>query len=143
MESKSYPYTMSVEVSFRDIDSMGHVNNAVYMTYMETARVKYLHELVQRAGINELGMVVAEAHVTYKSPALWGEQLTVGLGISRFGSKSFDYVYRIDSQNDGRLVVEGKTIQVAYDYTAAQPVTVPDAFKQATLDYQKAWCWHT
>ena len=62
-------YNHSIEVIFRDIDSFGHVNNAVYFTYLETVRTKYFQELKTRSGIDEMDMIVAQATCDYKSPA--------------------------------------------------------------------------
>src|SRR5687767_1853285 len=92
-----YPYKVTIEVSFRDLDAMGHVNNAVYLSYMETARIKFLVDLLAVTSLHDLPVIMAEATCTFKSPAFFGEQLTVGVGISRFGSKSFDMTYRIDA----------------------------------------------
>ena len=133
-----YPYSISVEVSFRDLDAMNHVNNAVYLTYMETARIKYLVELFGAQSLHDLPVIMAEATCTFKSPAFFGERLTIGAGISRFGTKSFDMLYQVVA-GDGRLVALAKTVQVMYDYTAAQTVAVPDSFKQKVRAFQGDW----
>jgi acyl-CoA thioester hydrolase len=134
----AFPYIISIEVSFRDLDAMGHVNNAVYLTYMETARIKFLIELFGVQSLHDLPVIMAEATCTFKSPAFFGEQLTVGAGISRFGTKSFDMLYRVVA-GDGRLVALAKTVQVMYDYATAQTVAVPDSFKQKVHAFQGDW----
>ena len=133
-----YPYTVSIEVSFRDLDAMGHVNNAVYLTYIETARIKYLVELLGLKSLQELPVIMAEATCTYKSPALFGEQLAVGVGIARFGAKSFDMAYQVAAA-DGRLVALARTVQVMYDYAAARTVAVPEDFRAAVRAFQGDW----
>ena len=134
----SYPYSITIEVSFRDLDAMGHVNNAVYLTYMETARIKFLVDLLGLKSLHELPVIMAEATCTYKSPAFFGEQLSVGVGVSRFGAKSFDMAYRI-AAGDGRLVALARTVQVMYDYAAARTIAVPEAFKNKVRAFQGAW----
>src|SRR3954452_8673125 len=101
--SQSFPYSVEIEVAFRDLDALGHVNNAVYLSYMDTARIKYLFELLEIKGLEKLPVIMAEATCAYKSSALFGELLTVGVGISRFGIKSFDMSYQIVA-GDGRPV---------------------------------------
>ena len=133
-----YPYKVTIEVSFRDLDAMGHVNNAVYLSYMETARIKFLVDLLAVTSLHDLPVIMAEATCTFKAPAFFGEQLTVGIGVSRFGSKSFDMAYRIDA-GDGRLVALAKTVQVMYDYAAARTIVVPEAFKAKVLAFQGDW----
>ena len=136
--AESFPYRVTIEVPFRDLDAMGHVNNAVYFSYMETARIKFLVDLLAVTSLHDLPVIMAEATCTFKAPAFFGEQLTVGVGLSRFGSKSFDMTYRIDA-GDGRLIALGKTVQVMYDYAAARTIVVPEAFKAKVLAFQGAW----
>lgn len=143
MNATSYPYEMEIEVIFRDIDAMGHVNNAVFFTYFETARIKYLTEIMEGSGrvgyeMLDLPLILVEATCSYKSQALLGEKLRLGLGVSRFGNKSFDLVYRIEGE-DGRLVAEGKTVQVMYDYVARQAYPIPDNVKAYVQKYQGDW----
>jgi acyl-CoA thioester hydrolase len=134
----SYPYTLEIEVTFRDLDAQGHVNNAVYLTYMETTRIKFLIELLALKGLQGMPVIMAEVHCSYRSPAFFGEHLRVGVGVSRFGGKSFDMLYQITA-GDGRLVAVAKTVQVMYDYAAAQTIPVPESFKQRVRAYQGDW----
>ena len=97
MTQTTYPYEISLEVAFRDIDAMGFVNNAVFFAYFETVRIKYMGE-VMRSGLMgtellDLPLILVDASCTYKSPALLTEILHIGAGISRFGTKSFDILY--------------------------------------------------
>ncbi len=143
MNATPYPYEMEIEVIFRDIDAMGHVNNAVFFTYFETARIKYLMEIMEGSGrvgyeMLDLPLILVEATCSYKSQALLGEKLRLGLGVSRFGNKSFDLVYRIEGE-DGRLVAEGKTVQVMYDYVARQAFPIPDNVREYVAKYQGDW----
>lgn len=137
-----FPYVVTTEVAFRDIDALGHVNNAVYLSYLETARIKFLHRAGAITRLGELPLILAEATVTYKSPALFGELLKIGLGIPRFGTKSFDFVYQIDG-GDGRLVALARTVLVAYDYAAGATVPVPASLKASVLDFQAGWDFAT
>ena len=138
MDARSYPYVVELEVAFRDLDAMGHVNNAVYLSYLETARINFMRDLLDLQSLDELPIILAEATVAYKSPALFGERLIVGCGISRFGGKSFDMVHRIEA-GDGRLVALSHTVLVMYDYAAATTIPIPQHFKQRVHDLQGDW----
>ena len=136
--SQAFPYTLTVEVAFRDIDVMGHVNNAVYLSYLETARIKFLIDLLELGGLGNIPVIMAQATVNYKAPAFYGELLTIGTGVSRFGVKSFDLLYQITG-GDGRLVVSATTVQVAYDYAAGKTIAVPEALKARVHAFQGDW----
>lgn len=138
-KANNYPFVYYVDVEFRDLDPMGHVNNAVYFTFIESARIHFFRKFldVERSPL-DMPLILAEATCTYKSPAVFGERLTIGVGITEFGRKSFRMAYRIDGQ-DGRLVARGHTAVVMYDYSVGQSVEVPAEFKQQVYDFQKGW----
>ena len=135
MNAKNLPFTVNVEVIFRDLDSQGHVNNSVYFTYLETARIKYIKEIKSRYSASEMNMIVAHASCDYKEPAFLGELLEVRIAITRFGNKSFDFAYGIHTR-DSRLIATAKTVQVVYDYQADRSIELPAEFKSAVLKYQ-------
>ncbi len=138
MAAREFPFTCHVEVAFRDLDAFGHVNHAVYFTYMETARLKYLQGLFDVRVPGDLPIILAQATCAYRSPAFLGERLEIGVGISRIGRKSFDMIYRITGP-DGRLVAEGMTVQVMYDYRAGCSLPLPENFEALVQAFQGTW----
>jgi acyl-CoA thioester hydrolase len=112
---------------------MGHVNNAVYFTYMETARTQFLMNRLQLSDLAALPVIVAHAACTFKTAAFFNERLHVDLGVARIGRKSFDLVYRIIADGDDRLVAVGKAVMVAYDYANDETIAIPEEL-QALLD---------
>lgn len=143
MSYTNFPYEISLEVAFRDIDAMGHVNNAVFFAYFEMVRIKYLGEIMESSGLLgtellDLPLILVEASCTYKSPALLTEILHIGTGISRFGTKSFDMLYRVQGQ-DGRLVAYGRTVQVMYDYVARSAFPIPEEVRRYVDAFQRGW----
>jgi acyl-CoA thioester hydrolase len=125
-------FSHRLDVRFRDCDAMGHVNNAVYFTYMEQARFKHWRAL-WRFGEDRFpdpGVILARAECDYRSPARVGERLEIRLALASLGRTSFTYDYEIVSADDQRLVAAARTVQVAYDYSAGRPVAVPDAWRE-------------
>jgi acyl-CoA thioester hydrolase len=133
----SFIFRTPIEVRFRDIDALGHVNNAVYFTYFEMARSAYLQAISGRAfAPGEFGIVVAEARCRYRSPAFFGEQLIAEVTTCSIRSRSFELRYRITSEKDGRLVAEGTTVQVAFDNASQRAVALPPDFRQAVEQFE-------
>lgn len=138
MQDTPYPFEHTITVIFRDIDALGHVNNAVYFTYLETTRFEFWTALMGQRKLENLSTILAEATCTYKSPAYLNERLTIGIGVSRIGNKSFDLDYRIQAE-DGRLVATARTVQVNFDYKTQQPTPVPEVFKVRVHTLQGDW----
>ncbi len=130
-ELAGFPVVVPIVVRFRDLDPMGHVNNAVYFTYLETARVAYYQKLGKGRTARDFDFVLAEVTCRYRSPASLGETLLVGIQVPWVGSKSFGFEYRIYEQTAGRLVAEGSSVQVMYDYERQQTKRVTDEFVAA------------
>ena len=122
-----YRYTHAREVEFRDVDAAGHVNNAVYLTYIETARIDYLREVLALETVDELAVIVANVNIDFRSPSHFGERLEVGARVPRIGRKSFEMDHEVWA--DGRLVAEATSVLVAYDYALGAPVAVPDEWR--------------
>jgi acyl-CoA thioester hydrolase len=129
---EGYRFVLPREVEFRDIDAAGHVNNAVYLTYLETVRIKYLIDALGPEFASELALIVARIEVDFRSPALFPETLEIGSRVRRIGTTSFDMDHEIRG-GDGRLVLEASSVLVAFDYEANTPMAVPDDWR-ARLD---------
>lgn len=120
-------------VRFRDIDALGHVNNAVYFTYMEQARTEYWIQLMNLKALDEFAFIVAHAECDFKVAAKFGDELEVSIRTSSVGNSSFVWDYEIRNARTEQLVATGKTIQVYYDYKAQKPVPVPDHVRSKLL----------
>ena len=112
-------------VRFRDLDSMGHVNNAVFLTYLEEARIAFLFG----RGATTESLIVARVEIDYRSPVRLGEIVAVGVRCSRLGTKSFDLEYEL--RVDDRLVAEARSVQVFYDYERREATELPADWRQA------------
>ena len=119
-----------VAVRFSDTDALGHVNNSVYLSYLESARVDYLREILGARKIQELGVIIARVEIDYKSPAFHHETMLVGCRVEEIGGSSIRMDYRIEDKATGRLVVLAKSVLVAYDYAAERPVRVSEEWRE-------------
>ena len=126
------PYSHHLEVRFRDCDPMGHVNNAVYLTYLEQARFAHWRALwnYRQPGSNPKvpGVILARAEVDYRAQAKEGDALEVRLTVGKIGRTSFQYDYEILDAT-GRVVISAKTVQVMFDYAANRPVPIDDEIR--------------
>jgi acyl-CoA thioester hydrolase len=115
----AFPYVHRDRVRFRDCDAMGHVNNAVFSTYLEEARIGVL------GGLHEF--ILARVEIDFRSELRNGEEVEVQTRCSRIGTKSFELEHVISA--GGRVVAEGRSVLVSYDYARGESVPVPDALR--------------
>jgi acyl-CoA thioester hydrolase len=104
---------------------MGHVNNAVFSTYLEQARLAWFGETDEHA----LGdVILARTEIDFRSPLQSGEVVEVGVRPSRLGTKSFELEYELRAS--GRLVAEAKSVLVGYDYGRNESREIPERWKR-------------
>ena len=117
-------------VRFRDLDPMGHVNNAVYLTWMENARIEFLRSLgaFDSPYTGEMTMILARAEVDFRSPLGFAEEVEIHVEPARLGTKSFDLAYELRA--GGRVVAEARTVLVTYDYEKAAPIEIPAEWRE-------------
>lgn len=131
----AFAFRRPIEVRFADTDAMGHVNNAAYLTYCEIARAAYYEAVTGRPlplGVHgaEEGMILAEMRIAFRSPAFYGETLTIEARVDRVGRTSFTMSFRLTAPESrygrARLVAAAESVQVMYDYSVERPIPVPD-----------------
>lgn len=116
MKPSGFRTHIDILIRFRDTDAMGHVNNAVYLSYLEMARWRYWHELTGLRRPEEVDFIVARVEIDYRSPSTVGEKLRVWVRVPEISRSSFVCVYRIEEPESGRLVAEARTVQACFDY---------------------------
>jgi acyl-CoA thioester hydrolase len=129
----SSPFTIRFPVRFRDIDALGHVNNAVYFTYMESARTDYWMKTFGVDALPKLGFIVAHAECDFRVPARYGDEIEVALKTSSVRNSSFIWEYEIRNAVTSEIFAVGKTIQVYYDYSKLKSAPVPEEVRQKLL----------
>ncbi|MGH7720923.1 MAG: acyl-CoA thioesterase [Gemmatimonadaceae bacterium] len=111
-------------VRYADYDTKGHINNAVYLTYFEIARSHaWLHAMRQGT---DPPFILAEATVRYVSQARVAEDLDIEITTSEIRTKAWVWAYVIRATTDDRIVAEGSTVQVMFDYETRRTIPIPD-----------------
>lgn len=129
--SRPYPYHLAIRATLRDTDAMGHVNNAVYLSWLEQIRTLYVHGRRGGRGLSDLDFVLAAARLEFRSPVHLHETVDLYVAPCRIGRSSWDLAYEARARADGRLVLEARTVQVQYDYAARKPVPIPQAWRRS------------
>lgn len=124
-----FGHRQDVEVRFSDTDAMGHVNNALYLTFVEAARVGWwagvTDEPIQRESGRSEGLILAEAEIAFRAPVFFGDTVTVETRATRIGRTSVSVEHRLTAAGPGeasRLIATCRTVIVRYDYVTERPV---------------------
>ena len=127
---EGFRHVTPITVRFRDIDAMGHVNNAVFFTYLETARVEYIRSVVlltKSRNLPEAGVILAEISCQFKVPIFFGQAVEVGTRVAEMRNSSILIDQHIEA--DGQLAATARAVVVRYDYQAGTSVRIPDEMR--------------
>jgi acyl-CoA thioester hydrolase len=126
-------FSIRERVRFGDLDAMQHLNNVEVMRYFETARIAYLNEKLPEHSPtqrDEFGWILAESHVSYRSPGFFGEELVIFVRPGELKRSSFELRFEIRAEADDRLVAEGYGVLVGYDYENGRAARIPDDVRE-------------
>lgn len=129
MSSDHPVFEEPIQVRFRDIDAYGHVNNAAYLTMLETARVRFVHSHVPPEELSRTFFVVARIEIDFKKPLFLIPQVTVRFGLQEIGRSSFTMWYEIVDA-EGTRYAQATTRMVFVDETKSRPAPIPDWFRR-------------
>jgi acyl-CoA thioester hydrolase len=128
-----YHFYHPIEVRYGDLDPQGHVNNAKHLTFFEQARIAYLIELglfTKDQSFMEIGVILADVHITYFEPVYFGQVIKVGVQISRLGNKSMTWEQSIVDADTDKELAKGEIIMVAYDYNEERTISIPQNWRE-------------
>ena len=132
------PFTIPIDVRFRDLDVLGHVNNAVYFTYFEEGRKSLFQKLYGNPDPYEFRFILAHVSCDYIKPAKLGNPLALHMTVGEIGSKSFELSYELTDRIDpSKLFAKGETVQVCFDYSRNRSIPVSKTLKNKLLEYQQ------
>ncbi len=130
--------TMDIPVSirFRDLDAMGHVNNATYATLLEEARIGFRNRVTEVVrDPQSFNSVVAENRIRYIRSITLGEPIVVRCWISDIRKHSYHFNYRICNGDTGEVKAEAMTVMVGFDYKTQQVQPVDPSFIKVVAPY--------
>lgn len=128
-----YRFSVPIDVRFRDLDALGHVNNAVYLTYFETARMEFWRHVNDRVDLSGMDMILARAEVDYRAPLVYGDRIEVGVRCVSVKRTSFVLAQAIVNRANGRLAAEARKVLVHYDYRAGTKKALPEELRQRLM----------
>ena len=136
MSGQNKLFTVDIEVRFRDLDAMGHVNNSVFFTYFEHGRMLFSRQIFKMYEPAEFTFIMAHISCNFLKPVQLSDSVILQMWVKNIGTKSFDYGYKlVDRSNESVVYASGESVQVCYDYKAAKSITVPEDMRAKLSEY--------
>ena len=131
-------FKFPIHMRFRDIDGMGHVNNAVFFTYFAEGRLAFFQKISNSTDFSTFSFILAHISCDYLRPVTLNTQLLLEIWVKEIGIKSFGLGYKleVDLPDESITYAKGESVQVFYDYVENKPIAVSAALKQKLIEYQ-------
>ena len=131
-------FSTNIEVRFRDLDALGHVNNAVYFIYFEEGRKHFSKKVFGVSNISDFKFIMAHIQCDFLRPIKFNDHVILQMWVKDIGTKSFSFEYRIvDFSNETRVYATGESTQVCYDYDKNRSIEVPVKMRERLIRYLK------
>ncbi len=134
-QREGWPFSHLDRVRFGDLDVMRHLNNVAFLGFFESARIAFIQSLVVGHSPvtpqNEIGLIFAEAHINYRSPGLFDEQIRTFIRPCLLRRSSFRVEFLMTSDSDGRTLADGWGALVGYNYAAGKPTAIAEQIAAA------------
>ena len=125
---ETFSFSTSIPVRITDVNYGGHVGNDAILSLIHEARMQFL----LRSGYTEMkcggtGLIMADAAIEFKKEFFYADIVTISVAAINFSKISFDLVYKMEKQAEGKtvLVAKVKTSMVCYDYEAKKIAACP------------------
>ena len=129
-------YIVPWQVIFRDIDTFGHVNNAVYFTYFEWARTSMWLELTGGSKSTDVSFIVVRAECDFRQQISM-EPIEIRVRIGDMRTTSFDTHYEIRTSNGQQIAAIGKVVVVLFDWKKQMKTAITDELRKKVRLFQK------
>lgn len=133
-----YKYKTDIAIRFSDIDSVGHVNNAIYLTYFEVARINYFRD-VAHWNNKGVGFIVGRSEINYLKPVTIDDRIVCYVRVIRIGNSSFDVMHVLVklTEKGEEICTTCKTVCISYDYAANKSIPIPIEGRKKMIDYDE------
>jgi len=136
MMNRHKKLNINIDVRFRDIDSMGHVNNAVFFTYFEEGRKAFLHTLFNIIEPQDYNFILAHISCDFLRPVKLDDSIMLQLWVGEIGEKRFNIKYSLVNSSDESIIyAKGKSVQVFFDYQKNRTAPISKYFMEKISDY--------
>lgn len=134
----AFKFYYPIQVRYGDLDPQWHVNNTRFLAYIEQARLAYMMSLGLFDGksFHDMGTITADVHIAYLGQIRLGQDIQIGVRVSRLGNKSIRYEAQIEDRQDGRALARCEIVSVGFDYHRQVSLPIPAHWREVIAAFE-------
>ena len=136
-DNNNYRHIVPLQIRFNDVDKFGHVNNAVFFQFYDTAKTDYLSHVCKDLDWEHVAIVVVKIEAEFVSQIKASDHIAGRTRIIKIGNKSFHLEQEVFDTDSGELKSRCLSIMVLFDLDKQQAIPFPDSWRKAISDYER------
>jgi acyl-CoA thioester hydrolase len=138
MENITFKHITPIQLRFNDFDALGHVNNSVYLSFFDLGKTGYFMQVLPDVQLNrEVGIVIADIHVSFLLPVYPGENVAVETAVFEVGNKSFKLYQQLIDLDTNEVKCICKTVMVCFDAKTKSTRQISPEWRKAIADFEE------
>jgi acyl-CoA thioester hydrolase len=138
MENITFKHITPIQLRFNDFDALGHVNNSVYLSFFDLGKTSYFMQVLPDVQLNrEVGIVIADIHVSFLLPVYPGENVAVETAVFEVGNKSFKLYQQLIDLDTNEVKCICKTVMVCFDAKTKSTRQILPEWRKAIADFEE------
>ena len=138
MENITFKHITPIQLRFNDFDALGHVNNSVYLSFFDLGKTSYFMQVLPDVQLNrEVGIVIADIHVSFLLPVYPGENVAVETAVFEVGNKSFKLYQQLIDLDTNEVECICKTVMVCFDAKTKSTRQISPEWRKAMADFEE------
>lgn len=135
---QAFPVVIEIPVQWGELDAYGHVNNAVFFRYFESARMVYLERcgFVESYDLNKIGAILRSTDCRFYRPLYHPDTVMIGVRVTHLDEDRFTMAYLAVSAKTGKTVAEATAVVVSFDYEKHTKVRLPGPVRDGIQDME-------
>lgn len=134
---KSFRHRMPLQMRFNDIDMLGHLNNSIYLTFMDLAKTRYFEAVLgENLKWDRIGVVIVNINCNFCAPTFFNEEIEVETAVVAIGEKSLTIEQRVFSPSTGQVKCDCRTIMSGFNMETNTSAPILPEWVKAFEDYE-------
>lgn len=132
-----YNHSLPIQIRFNDVDSFGHVNNTVYLSFYDLGKTDYFRAVLGKNVDKTFDLIIAHIDVDFLAPVFMNDEIIVDTAVTHIGQKSLTLTQRIICKKSNTIKCIANTVMVAYDFEKKCSKNISDEYRNAIGSFEK------
>lgn len=136
--SQPFRHRLPMQIRFNDIDALGHLNNSIYLQFMDLGKAAYFSAVMpERIDWKRVNIVVVNINCDFYAPTYFHEPIEVLTTVTAISERSLKIEQRVINSKSGEVKCIGHTVMAGFDPATAQGAPIEQTWVEAISAFEE------